>query len=210
LEKNNFFRDLLTQRPDYIIGMGNYFLMRKIFKRVQAEYAKHPTATKPGVFYFNNLNVTSRIEDEHFMDHCVHTCPYNPTNWNYYQFPSIFRGEQGLFNAYKYLYVTSENHRGLVNNNRIYLFEKDAQSEIEELVFSERMNWRKNNAVEDSTTVFFVSPGSEDSEMKVAIPLAFTAVNQFIESFGKEGGLTSDNFTVVVSLPEGKFDSLTC
>ena len=89
--------------------------------------------------------------------------------------------------------------------NRIYLFEKDNQAEIEELVFSERMKWRKNNQVEDSTTVFFVSPGSEDAEMKVAIPLAFTAVNQFIESFGKEGGLTSDNFTVVVSLPEGKF-----
>jgi len=202
LEKNHFFRDLLTQRPDYIIGMGNFFLMRKIFKRLEADYAANPALTKPGVFFFNNLNVQYPIEDEHFMDHCVHTSPYNPGNWQYYQFPSIYRGQQGLFNAYKYLYGTSENHRGLVNNNRIYLFEENPQAEIEELVFQERINWRKNNGVEDSTSVFFVSPGSEESEMKVAIPMAYKAVNQFIESFGKEVGATADNFTVVVSLPE--------
>lgn len=58
------------------------------------------------------------------MDHCVHTNPREAVNWQYYQFPGVFRGDQGLYNAYKYLYSTSPNHKNLAANNKIYISEK--------------------------------------------------------------------------------------
>lgn len=54
MEKNNFFRDLITQNPDYIIGYGNYFLQRKVMRKIDEVYAGQSLHQKPAVFFFNN------------------------------------------------------------------------------------------------------------------------------------------------------------
>ena len=91
LEKNNFFRDIVTQKPDFIVGMGNYLLQRKIMQKVDQIYADEPTLSKPAVFFFNNLNIKYPITDETWMDHIVHTNPLECENWQYYTFPNVFR-----------------------------------------------------------------------------------------------------------------------
>jgi len=206
MEKNNFFRDVVAQSPDMIIGYGNYFLQRKVMKRIDEVYAAQGLHEKPAVFFFNNLNVSWVIEDEAWMDHCVHTNPMQnvnfPMNFGYYHFPGVFRGDQGLFNAYKYLYSTSPNHKNLAANNKIYLSEKHNSLLMEELIHAERERFRTQYQIDQTTTLFFVSPGSQEAEVKKALPVATKGIDLFIESFGKEQGLNSDNFAVVISAPK--------
>jgi len=75
---------------------------------------------------------------------------------------------------------------------------------MEELVFAERNNFRTKNNIDQTTTLFFVSPGSNEAEAKKSVPICYKALDQFIDSFGKEQGLTADNFAVVVSVPAGE------
>ena len=42
LVKNNFFKELQAQRPDYIIGMGNYMFQMRVFKEIETTYANNP------------------------------------------------------------------------------------------------------------------------------------------------------------------------
>lgn len=142
------------------------------------------------------------------MDHVVYNCPLKSMNWQYYHFPSTFRGSQGLFNAYKYLYSTSESHRLLANDNKIYLSEKHNQLLMEDLISQERSKFRQKHGLDESTTVFFLSPGSNEAEVKFSTPMCYKGIDLFIDQFSKAQGLTSDNFAVVVSIPQNSTGEL--
>jgi len=155
------------------------------------------------MMFFNQMNVNYIMEDEKFMDHVFYSCPLQVPNWKYYTFPSTFMGSQGLYDVYKYLYQNSERHKGLVSGNKIYLNEENNQLLMEELIFQERTKFRKANGIDESTTVFFISPGNEESEIKACLSKAAKAIELFITQYTKDNKMASDNFAVVVSLPEG-------
>ena len=201
MEKNNFFSDLEKNQPDCIIGLGNFLFQRKIFQEIE-ENCKLKGIKKPGIIFFNNLNINYVINDEAFMDHVFYRVPKKNVNWEYYNFPGTFTGSQGLWNVYKFLYERSPTHKGLISNNKIYQSRGFNQLLTEELIFQERKKFREANNIDVSTTLFFVSPGNEEKEVSFCLPKVEKAVDLFIQEYTKDQTVTRDNFMVVVSVPE--------
>ena len=148
------------------------------------------------------MNVQFDINDSKWMDHIYYTCPKEQINWQYWKFPATFRGSQGLYEAYRYLYKTSQRHQGLISDDKIYLSQEHNQLLMEELIFQERTKWRKANNIDETTTLIFVSPGSTEAEAKSCLPTIAKAVDLFIAEYTKDNTVTKENFAVVVSVPE--------
>lgn len=72
---------------------------------------------------------------------------------------------------------------------------------MEELIVAERERFRTEHNIGETTTLFFVSPGSQEAEVKHALPTAAKGINHFINTVGKDQGLSADSFAVVITAP---------
>lgn len=115
---------------------------------------------KPPAIYVNNMLIDQRHEFKAFQDHIIYTLPKEPVNWNYFKFPSTFVGVEGVANAYAFLYRTSTKYQSLVKKNSIFISHQYHKDIMEELISKERIRFREKHEINESATVFFVSPGN--------------------------------------------------
>jgi lipid A disaccharide synthetase len=201
LEKDLYTR-LLEQKPDAVITLGNEYFMKRVYCMAEKKYAQalQSKTYKPPMIHFDKLIINQHIEHEGYLDHFFYSIPLEPINWTGYKFPSTFVGSQGLFDVYSHLYQGSSKHKNLVDKNGIYINEEYSPILFEELILQRRSEFRTANDIPETNTVIFASPGSDQVEINWAVPKIAEGVNILLKRFSK---VASDNFTVVISLPEG-------
>jgi lipid A disaccharide synthetase len=200
--EQKLYDKLFEKQTSAILTLGNEYFMKRLYLGVEKQYTNnaHKHQIKPAMLYYDKLMYGQHVDHLYYLDHYFYTTPYRPANWQRYTFPSTYVGIQGVYDAYEYLYRQTDKFRGLVDSKGIYLNEEYLGIMIEELVLESRNKWRSKNQIDEATTLFFASPGSDQYEIKWSMPIISKAVDQFLTKFSK---VSAENFAVVVSLPKG-------
>jgi hypothetical protein len=118
------------------------------------------------MFHYDKLLINQRIEYSYYCDHWLYTNPREPVNWRYYKFPSTFVGPYPVARAIEYLYSTSPQHKNLIGDNTLYISKEYNHEIVDSLIQAERLRFRQKHGVEDSTTLFYALPGTNQNFWK--------------------------------------------
>ena len=200
--EKKFYDRLFQSDTAAVIALGNEYFMKRLYLGAAKQFEKtsHMLQMKPGMFYYDKLMYGQNVEHEYYLDHYFYTTPFRPANRQRYTAPSTFTGIQAIYDVYEFLYKQNDKYKGYVDQKGIFLNQEFNSIVMEELILQSRAQWREKHNVQESATLFFVSPGSDEKEMAFSIPLVTKAVNEFLIKFSK---VSAANFAVVISFPEG-------
>ena len=75
-----------------------------------------------------------RHEFKIYLDHFLYTVPKQPVNWKNFVFPSTCVGQQGVYDAYRFLAQRNEFFSNWVQEDSISLGEQGHQEIMEQLI----------------------------------------------------------------------------
>lgn len=159
---------------------------------------------KPPMVYYDRFVHHQQQQHELYLDHVLYTIPKEPVNWQYYKFPSTFVGSQGIYDAYKFLYQSSPRHANLADENGIWVNLEFNNLLMENLITENRSNFRKVHNIGETVTLMFASPGSDLGEVEKFIKTISGGAKMFVEKYINTQRMSSDNFAIVVSIPDSK------
>ena len=108
-----------------------------------------------------------RHEFKVYLDHFLYTVPKEPVNWRYFTFPSTNVGQQGVYEAYRFLYQDNEFFRNWVSEDSIHVSDNNHQEIVEQLVQQQRNKLREQNQLTEDHQVFFLAPGNAGNDVTI-------------------------------------------
>jgi len=207
MNKNNFFADVSSKRPDLFLTLGNEYLMIKLYLTFAEIYKVHDEV-KPPMLHYDKLVINQKLRYTDYLDHLFYTIPLEPENWQYYKFPSTFVGNWAVGRSLEWLYRNSDKYKNMVKDDSILVSKEFNSQIIEELVSNQRVKFREASKLDDSVNVFYACPGNTVEEIKWAIPLVYGSVMEFMKKLAKPlskspRALESESFALVItSTPE--------
>ena len=182
--------------------------MRHLYEATNEYYELHQI-TKPPMVHLDRFRHQHQKDIEEIVDHILFTIPRDYVKRSFYQFPSTFIGSQGLFDAYKFLYSSSDRHKNLVDDDGVWVNLEFNSILTENLISDNRDSFRKQNDIGETVQVLFASPGSNAKEFDLFIETIKGGAAEFVNKYIDTQKMSKENFTVVVSVPESKFSSST-
>lgn len=176
--------------------------MKMLFEQADSYY-RDQQLQKPAMVYYDKFVHQLVKEHERVFDHMLYTIPKEPVNWQYYKFPSTFIGSQGIYDAYSYLYQSSERHAQLVDQSGIWINMEFNNLLMENLIAENRTRFRREHQIDETVTMMFASPGSDIGEVEKFIGTISGGAKLFVEKYINTQRMSADNFAVAVSVPQG-------
>jgi hypothetical protein len=107
-----------------------------------------------------------RSEFKTYLDHFLYTVPTKPVNWRYFTFPSTSVGQEGVYQAYRYLYEKNEYYKSYyLKPDSIQISAENHQEVIDALVSEQRSVFREKHGLTEDHQVFFLAPGNTPEEV---------------------------------------------
>lgn len=181
--------------------------MNKAYQSIREYYDVQQNLAPPRVHFNNLLQLFSQTEKEQWLDHLFYTNPRPAVNPQNYKFPSTFIGNQGLYNAVRYLYSSSSRHSQLVDDRGLWLDPTYHPLILENLTLEEGLRFRQKHKIDETATVFFASPGSSLAEAKLFSKTIIDGAKLLIQKVTSSEKLSESNFCIIISTPPSGLDN---
>ena len=162
---SKFEENLKESKPDLFIYLGNHLLGRSLSAKINKYYEENNIIKPPTVLVDKWINRLF-FADRELFDHAIYTVPVPVNHWSYSEFPNTYMGSEGVYNAWKFLYNSSERHSKLVEKNGIWINPEFNTLLMENLILDNRRNFRKANEIGETVTVMFAHPGDTLKQAK--------------------------------------------
>ncbi len=204
LHSNGFFKNFEydnSKEVDMVITLGNELFARRVLNRVSSICTKN-NQIKPLTIHVDALKRNFIYDDISILDFCVHTIQKDSADRKQFAFPSQFIGKQVVFDALSFIYKQNPKYSEFVSGSLLKINPEMNVLAVEEIAFQMRNDFREKHFFSDSSYLFFISPGNEESEIRANVKVAAEGIKIFLKKFSEDNRFTKKNFGVVLSLPE--------